>query len=31
MAATEMVFGTALDFDLKREIASRMLECPEHT
>src|SRR5215471_636331 len=28
MAATEMVFGTALDFDLKREIASRMLECP---
>src|SRR5207247_10967029 len=28
MAATEMVFGTALDFDLKRKIASRMLECP---
>src|SRR6266481_7116252 len=28
MAATEMVFGTALDFDLKRSIASRMLECP---
>src|SRR6266481_823953 len=28
MAATEMVFGTALDFDLKRNIASRMLECP---
>ena len=29
MAATEMVFGTALDFDLKRSIASRMLECPD--
>jgi D-alanine transfer protein len=28
MAASEMVFGTALDFGLKREIASRMLECP---
>jgi D-alanine transfer protein len=28
MAATEMVFGTALDFGLKRSIASRMLECP---
>jgi D-alanine transfer protein len=28
MAASEMVFGTALDFDLKREIASRMLESP---
>jgi D-alanine transfer protein len=28
MAATEMVFGTALDFELKREIASRMLQCP---
>jgi D-alanine transfer protein len=28
MAATEMVFGTALDFDLKREIASRMLQFP---
>jgi len=28
MAATEMVFGTALDFDLKRSIALRMLECP---
>ena len=28
MAATEMVFGTALDFDLKRDIASRMLTCP---
>jgi D-alanine transfer protein len=28
MAASEMVFGTALDFKLKREIASRMLQCP---
>ena len=28
MAASEMVFGTALDFELKREVASRMLECP---
>jgi D-alanine transfer protein len=28
IAATEMVFGSALDFDLKRKIASRMLECP---
>ncbi len=28
LAASEMVFGTALDFELKREIASRMLECP---
>ena len=28
MAATEMVFGTGLDFDLKREIASRMLQFP---
>ena len=28
MAASEMVFGTALDFELKRDIASRMLECP---
>src|SRR5207247_102556 len=28
MAATEMVFGTALDFGLKRSIAARMLECP---
>jgi D-alanine transfer protein len=28
MAASEMVFGTALDFDLKREIALRMLKCP---
>ncbi len=29
MAATEMVFGTALDFGLKREIAQRMLQFPE--
>jgi D-alanine transfer protein len=28
MAAIEMVFGTALDLELKRDIASRMLECP---
>jgi D-alanine transfer protein len=28
MAASEMVFGTALDFDLKRDIASRMLKAP---
>jgi D-alanine transfer protein len=28
MAASETVFGTALDFELKRDIASRMLECP---
>src|SRR5206468_6386853 len=28
MAASEMVFGTTLDFELKRDIASRMLECP---
>jgi D-alanine transfer protein len=28
MAANEMVFGTALDFRLKRRIALRMLECP---
>ena len=28
MAATEMVFGSALDFDVKRKIASRMVECP---
>jgi D-alanine transfer protein len=27
MAANEMTFGTALDFDLKRDIASRMLKC----
>src|SRR6266567_4047498 len=28
MAASEMTFGTALDFELKRDIASRMLQCP---
>jgi D-alanine transfer protein len=28
MAASEMAFGTALDFDLKRDIASRMLKFP---
>jgi D-alanine transfer protein len=28
MAASEMVFGTALDFELKRDIASRMLKYP---
>jgi D-alanine transfer protein len=28
MAANKMIFGTGLDFELKREIASRMLECP---
>ena len=28
MAASEMVFGTALNFSLKRDIASRMLSCP---
>jgi D-alanine transfer protein len=28
LAASEMAFGTALDFELKRDIASRMLECP---
>jgi D-alanine transfer protein len=28
MAASEMVFGSAVDFELKRDIASRMLECP---
>ena len=27
-AASEMVFGTAVNFGLKRKIASRMLECP---
>jgi D-alanine transfer protein len=27
VAASEIVFGTALDFELKRQIASRMLEC----
>jgi D-alanine transfer protein len=29
MAATEMVFGTALDFKLKHDIAARMLQFPE--
>jgi len=29
MAATEMVFGTALDFGLKRDISARMLQFPE--
>lgn len=29
MAATEMAFGNALDFGLKREIATRMLQFPE--
>jgi len=29
MAATEMVFGTALDFGLKLDIAARMLRFPE--
>jgi D-alanine transfer protein len=29
MAATEMVFGGALDFGLKRDIAARMLQFPE--
>ncbi len=28
MAASEMAFGTALDFELKRDIASRMLKFP---
>jgi D-alanine transfer protein len=28
MTASEMIFGTALDFELKRDIALRMLECP---
>jgi poly-D-alanine transfer protein DltD len=28
MAASETTFGTALDFELKRDIASRMLKCP---
>lgn len=28
MAASEIVFGTALDFELKRDIASRMLKFP---
>ncbi len=29
MAATEMVFGTALDFGLKCDVAARMLQFPE--
>ena len=29
MAATEMAFGSALDFGLKRDIAARMLQFPE--
>jgi poly-D-alanine transfer protein DltD len=28
MAASKMIFGTELDFELKRDIASRILECP---
>ena len=28
MAVSEMIFGTVLDYRLKRDIASRMLECP---
>ncbi len=28
MAASKMIFGTGLSFELKRDIASRMLECP---
>jgi D-alanine transfer protein len=28
LAASAMTFGTALDFELKRDIASRMLQCP---
>jgi len=28
MTASEMAFGTGLDFGLKQKIASRMLECP---
>jgi D-alanine transfer protein len=28
MAASEMAFGTALNFKLKRDIAARMLKCP---
>jgi D-alanine transfer protein len=28
MAASKMIFGTGLDFELKREISLRMLECP---
>ena len=30
MAASQMVFGTALGFELKQQIASRMLECPSN-
>ena len=30
MAASEMVFGTALSFELKQQIASRMLGCPSN-
>ena len=29
MAATELVFGTALDFGLRRDIAARMLQFPQ--
>lgn len=29
MAASEMIFGTALNFELKRDIASRMLKYPK--
>jgi D-alanine transfer protein len=28
MAASEMAFGTTLDFELKHDIAARMLKCP---
>jgi D-alanine transfer protein len=28
IAASKMIFGTELDFELKRDIASHMLECP---
>jgi D-alanine transfer protein len=28
MAAGKLIFGTGLNFELKRDIASRMLECP---
>ena len=28
LAASEMTFGSALDFQLKRDIALRMLQCP---
>jgi D-alanine transfer protein len=30
MAASETVFGTVLSFELKQQIASRMLECPSN-